>query len=612
MIMTFTLSLTKRIFLSTIFALLGFGLLVAPAKAATYTTTQVSISGNGSLQIQPGERKEVLVEFLNTSDFTWKNDGSGYISLYTYGPKYRSSDFDPATWLGPSHVKRIREVSVAPGEKASIIFELHAPQTEGEYEETFRLASEDVSWFDGGEFTISINVSDQAVDSSSDQEENESSTSDADRLDAEVTVRSANKVKIKASKPVLFTVGFTNTGSKTWNNYEIHVPDISIASVSSDFSHPSWSGTQLTYVDSSSVAPGEMAIVSFAFNAPATNGSHTASFQLKANGVDIPGAVIEIPVEVTGGSAEVVSAPINEEVDISDYVEEPMLRVGVIIVDEETDDEVVITSYESDFELRDINGNILAQLKAGDEVTAYYADLRYYYDVGRGLEKSTYGLRFIPEKENAVMEITNFDRRLTRSASHADNEFRNILELRYNDYKDRTWVINELPMEQYLYGLAETSNISHEEFQKTLVTAARTFAYYHFTRNSKRVEEFMHVTAYSEDQVYSGYGRESRGPRIVAAVEETRGQVVTFNGELAITPYFSRSDGRTRDWSEVWWGDIEWAKSVSVPCDVGKTLWGHGVGMSASGALCMANDGELYEDILKHFYTGIELDKRWE
>jgi stage II sporulation protein D len=46
---------------------------------------------------------------------------------------------------------------------------------------------------------------------------------------------------------------------------------------------------------------------------------------------------------------------------------------------------------------------------------------------------------------------------------------------------------------------------------------------------------------------------------------------------------------------------------VPVPQDAGKTLWGHGVGMSATGALGMANEGKSYVDILKHFYQGTEL-----
>ena len=36
---------------------------------------------------------------------------------------------------------------------------------------------------------------------------------------------------------------------------------------------------------------------------------------------------------------------------------------------------------------------------------------------------------------------------------------------------------------------------------------------------------------------------------------------------------------------------------------------GHGVGLSQTGADSLAKQGFLYQDILKHFYTGIEITK---
>jgi stage II sporulation protein D len=35
--------------------------------------------------------------------------------------------------------------------------------------------------------------------------------------------------------------------------------------------------------------------------------------------------------------------------------------------------------------------------------------------------------------------------------------------------------------------------------------------------------------------------------------------------------------------------------------------FGHGVGMSQYGANAMAKDGADYEDIIKHYYTGVEI-----
>lgn len=59
-------------------------------------------------------------------------------------------------------------------------------------------------------------------------------------------------------------------------------------------------------------------------------------------------------------------------------------------------------------------------------------------------------------------------------------------------------------------------------------------------------------------------------------------------------------------------GDVEWAQSVPVPHDHGKQLLGHGVGMSARGALLMVEeDGMKYDDVLKYFFKGIQIEDRY-
>ena len=121
------------------------------------------------------------------------------------------------------------------------------------------------------------------------------------------------------------------------------------------------------------------------------------------------------------------------------------------------------------------------------------------------------------------------------------------------------------------------------------------------------------MNAYADDQVYKGYEYENRHPSIKVAVDEVRGITVNYEGRTAITPYFSRSDGRTRSFSEVWYNEVAWLQGVPAPCDAkrGFALWGHGVGMSATEALCMANDGSTWDEILHYFYTDVDLNKRW-
>ena len=36
--------------------------------------------------------------------------------------------------------------------------------------------------------------------------------------------------------------------------------------------------------------------------------------------------------------------------------------------------------------------------------------------------------------------------------------------------------------------------------------------------------------------------------------------------------------------------------------------YGHGVGMSQTGADAKAKEGSTYQDIIKHFYTGVEIE----
>ncbi|MCR4312210.1 MAG: hypothetical protein NUV56_02920 [Candidatus Uhrbacteria bacterium] len=588
-----------------LFAMTLGGLLPFSAQAASMTALRVTTTGSGTFSMAPGEVKPITITFQNTGTTTWKNDGAGYISLYTHGPKYRKSTFDPGNWLSPSQVKRMKESSVAAKGVGTIVFDLRAPTTIGSYQETFALAAESVAWIDGGEFTLNITVKEATKTVAV-------TPTTTTKSSATLALLSANRLKLQAGKSAMITAGFKNTGTTSWTKYSLVAPELSIASGTS-FAHASWQGDILASV-TGTVRPSETAYLTFAIAAPSRNGTYTTKFQLTANGEAVDDAFVEIPVEVTGGAATAISAPITEEGEAAEeasYIEEPTIRVGVLIVDEETDNEVVITSTESDFEVRDIEGSLLAEMKQGERVTAYFDGTHYIFDRGQGSERSTSGLRFIPTTVNAVMTVANFDRRVTRGSSFADNTFRNTLELRHNTVKDRVWLINELKLEVYLRGLAETSNVSPIEYQKALLTAARTYAFYHWTRNTKHDGEYYHVDAWL-DQVYKGYGQEIRAPKITQAVEATRGRIVTYEGAIAITPYFSRSDGRTRDWSEVWYGEVPWAKAVEVPCDAGKTLWGHGVGMSASGALCMANQGQMWDEILKHFYTGIDLDKKWE
>jgi peptidoglycan hydrolase-like amidase len=294
----------------------------------------------------------------------------------------------------------------------------------------------------------------------------------------------------------------------------------------------------------------------------------------------------------------------------------PMIRVGLY-----STKNAQRTSINKPFDVYSGTELLISGAKASDTVIIGFdlKNKRYSINYGSANYTRSNPIRIVPREQGAVATLPDFDSRPVWNTYYNDNTFRNIIEFQYSKDTGKFWVINELPITHYLKGMAETSNYSPIEFQKVLITAARTYAMYHYNRgvenkitdgSTKHASEHYHVDAVY-DQVYRGYNSELRMPKLSQAVDETEGMVITYDNKVVITPYFSRSDGRTRSWEEVWSGGSKpWLKSVSVPQDKGQTLWGHGVGMSARGALIMARDeNKKWDSILKYFYQGITLKK---
>jgi len=88
------------------------------------------------------------------------------------------------------------------------------------------------------------------------------------------------------------------------------------------------------------------------------------------------------------------------------------------------------------------------------------------------------------------------------------------------------------------------------------------------------------------------------------AVTETTNIIATYKGNIIQAYYFSHCDGHTRNIEDVWEVALPYCRSV--PCICGYTiLYAHGVGMCQQGAKAMANQGDNFQEILCHYYTGI-------
>lgn len=610
---------------------------VQPPANGEWSASLVSKGGN-EWQIEPEQKVFVTFQFKNSGSKTWKRDGASYVSVYaTQGTKERSSSFRTPLWGTASQAARMVESEVRPGQVGTFKLELQAPLSPGLFYEQFTLAAEDTSWIAGSAVVLPIRVPSNAATIAAQPATvpatSVSPSEIAQQLGytATLLLRSLQSISVLGNGSQQVTLGFKNTGQTTWKSRSIKLANASVANTTlASFRDSSWldAGTASRATDPTK--PGEIGFVTFKVKGPPKKGSYTATFQLYADDLPVEGALIDIPVTVTadgyiepeppkpapstptpgpGSSFTLNPQPLGGSE--ASLPAEPMIRVGLY---KTTDNTIVVRAKYAPVSVL-LNGQAVCRLQVGEQAKVVYDVATKFYTLSGGpCSGQSMGVYlFHADDDSSAMEIADYSRPVSWLPGANDNTFRRQLELRYVPTKDSVWVINELPIEKYLWGIAETSNVSPQQYQRALLVAARTYATYHVNRNTKHGGWF-HVDAHL-DQVYRGYGAEIRSPNIVNAINSTRGQIVTYDGKLAITPYFSRSDGRTRAWGEVWYGgsNYPWLVSVPVPDDIGKTLWGHGVGMSATGALQMdAKHGKNYQEILAHFYRGTELRKAYK
>jgi len=191
-----------------------------------------------------------------------------------------------------------------------------------------------------------------------------------------------------------------------------------------------------------------------------------------------------------------------------------------------------------------------------------------------------------------------------------DNLFFSTIEFRIDENNGNLIAINELSIEKYLYGLCELKNDTPIEKMKAIAVVARSYAiFYTFDENRKFPNKKYDGSSNPDEfQKYCGLGYYRRSKKFAKAVDDTIGEVIFYDGKIVKTPFFNKSDGRTRSAEEVWgWENTPYLKSVKDKFCDSKILNGHGVGLSGCGSYEMAKRGWKYQDILKYFYTGIDI-----
>lgn len=287
----------------------------------------------------------------------------------------------------------------------------------------------------------------------------------------------------------------------------------------------------------------------------------------------------------------------------------------------------------------------------------------------------------------------------------------NIEEYNYKEYgtikllHEKTGEIEELPIDQYLYGVVSAEMPANFEIEalKAQAIVARTYTIYKIKNNGSKHENAdicdnsscCQAWITKEDRLnrWEEAVREEYWGKIVTAVDSTKGKIITYEGEPINAFFHSNSGGSTEIPLNVWGGSgypylqvvstagedaysqynseieltesevIEKIKSVHSELEIDfskedaiqileytesgriKAIkfgnvnlsgvearnifglrsakfsvqriedkikfsvigYGHGVGMSQTGADALAKQGSNCEDIIKHFYVGVEI-----
>ncbi|MCB9798744.1 hypothetical protein H6758_03385 [Candidatus Nomurabacteria bacterium] len=618
----------SKFFLFSFFLLVGLFALGSQAQAKdpeytikdpTYIAQFVDQSERDPIVMEPGSTKTVTVRFRNVGGGHWDGTGSRYISAYTINDRYRKSAFATNQWRSSAQTAKISS-RIAPGQIGELAIELHAPDKPGEYTEEFHLAAENHTWVHKGYFFLEIHVVAPKV---SEPEQAEGEGEEKQEVPEVIMSQSSGQVLFLSQRKFVMAGGaqsnvlltYQNTGENIWSNPKVvatrPVPPLGVEGTLS-FADSNWrSHTDVGFLGEN-VNAGGLIQTNVTFRAPKKAGTYTMEIALNENAQQIQNSKIAVEVEVVSDAPAGYVEPFFQEVEQVRLEREPTIRVGVWKL--ENREPAEFRSENEDYHVYDgdvFKGTLgrqkIARMSVVGEFIAYSDGALQFY--------TNQYVRMVPASDpRAVFQIMNHDRIVTWRGPNDFDQYRGVMEYRFTEDRDALYIINELGMEDYVAGIAEASNHSPMEYQKALLTAARTYAYYTMEHTDKHDKRNFDVVAHTGDQLYLGYVSEQGAYNNVLAARETRGQMIAYQNEIVVTPYYGNSDGRTRSWAEVWGGNKPWLVSVPAVYDRrdGKRMFGHGVGMSQRDAAYRAEDmHETWDEIIHYYYTDVDIVKMY-
>lgn len=512
--------------------------------------------------LKTGASASVTVSLKNTGGVTWTNNGSNKVTLKRSGTSTLTTVDTLAT---------LKESSVAPGRTGTFTFNITGPSKQGSTSLNFKLFMPDTNLESksSGKFSVTVGSTSTAPNTGS---------------ASGILLEAASIPSFKPGETLPLWIRIQNNSSTRWQG-----SDVSLA-----LTAPNGFTLSNVRMGLRSLGPNMATRINFSITAPQKEGTYTLAVQPKLGQKALLASPYAFTILVDGtASAPSPTRPSEDAIRIKLTPDNSVVSPQV-------------TSNKA-FALSD-GTKTIADLAAGTQVTVEKASDKYRVTAGRNSWIFTKPPRFVPSS-NGIMEVLNMEQRPAWNTKLNDNLFRGIIEVRSVD--GGLALINELPIEDYLKGIGEVSNDAEDDKAKTILVLARSYAVYYTTLDEKFPGKPYDLDDTPEaSQKYLGYGFEKRSPKIASYVEATKYEVVTYDGKVIKTPYFTQTDGTATRSAESVWGWKNTPYLVSVPdtfCKDPGGFLGHGVGLSGCGATALAEQGKSYKEIIEYYYTGAKV-----
>lgn len=189
-----------------------------------------------------------------------------------------------------------------------------------------------------------------------------------------------------------------------------------------------------------------------------------------------------------------------------------------------------------------------------------------------------------------------------------------IKNLSAGAFVDQAVVINKTSFDNYMKGIAETSDSDNIEKQKLVLLLAKMYTLFYINGENTHPSipagaSYQAIDNPDMFQKYVWAGREKTSKMSASLLASIKNMVVMYNGYVPILPYFSCSAGFTRSAQEKWWRtDTPYLQS-KLDFAACFDFSGHGVGLSGKWAQYLAEKWWTLEQILQYYYPGVEVEK---